>query len=209
MMRSGKRGMPPERVLRAVRSLDQACLLLCEGQYMDLEFQDQLMVTANAYLDMVNRKSGALTGCAAESGALAAGAEGDRCDALHSLGVKLGAALQIARDTADFWGERGDALTASNIIAKKKSLPIIHALEHGSLAAKRELGSIYMKRVMEPQDATRLVAILEETGARDATENRARQLADDALDSASEAGVSPDGLELLRELSQWALEGGR
>jgi geranylgeranyl diphosphate synthase type I len=209
MMRSGKRGMPPERVLRAVRSLDQACLLLCEGQYMDLEFQDQLMVTANAYLDMVNRKSGALTGCAAESGALAAGAEGDRCDALHSLGVKLGAALQIARDTADFWGERGDALTASNIIAKKKSLPIIHALEHGSLAAKRELGSIYMKRVMEPQDATRLVAILEETGARDATENRARQLADDALDSASEAGVSPDGLELLRELSQWALEGSR
>jgi geranylgeranyl diphosphate synthase type I len=209
MMRSGKRGMPPERVLRAVRSLDQACLLLCEGQYMDLEFQDQLMVTANAYLDMVNRKSGALTGCAAESGALAAGAEGDRCDALHSLGVKLGAALQIARDTADFWGERGDALTASNIIAKKKSLPIIHALEHGSLTAKRELGSIYMKRVLEADDATRLVSILDETGARSAADGQARQLVEEGLAAASSSGVPENGMEQLRELAEWALEGGR
>ena len=209
IMRLARRGAHPERVLRAVRSLDQACLLLCEGQYLDLEFQDRLMVTDVAYLDMIYRKAGALTGCAAESGALAAGASDAKCDAFHQFGAKLGAAWQIARDIGDLWGERGDGVTASNIIAKKKSLPIIHALEHGSLAAKRELGSIYMKRVMEPQDATRLVAILEETGARDATENRARQLADDALDSASEAGVSPDGLELLRELSQWALEGGR
>ena len=209
IMRLARREAPPERVLRAVRSLDQACLLLCEGQYLDLEFQDRLIVTDAAYLDMIFRKTGALTGCAAESGALAAGASDDQCDALHQCGAKLGVAWQIARDIGDLWGERGDGVTASNIIAKKKSLPIIHALEHGSLAAKRELGSIYMKRVMEPQDATRLVAILDETGARDAAENRARQFADDALAAASAAGVSPDGLELLRELAQWALEGGR
>ena len=153
MMRLGRLGTSPDRVLRAVRSLDQACLLLCEGQYMDLEFQDQMMVTSASYLDMVNRKAGALTGSAAESGALAAGADDAQCDAMRGLGVKLGAAWQIARDAADFWGERGDAITASNIIAKKKSLPIIHALEHGSVSAKRELGSIYMKRVLEQEDA--------------------------------------------------------
>jgi geranylgeranyl diphosphate synthase type I len=209
IMRLAQRGVPSDRVLQAVESLDRACLTLCEGQYMDLEFQDQLMVTANAYLDMVNRKSGALTGCAAESGALAAGAEGDRCDALHSLGVKLGAALQIARDTADFWGERGDALTASNIIAKKKSLPIIHALEHGSLTAKRELGSIYMKRVLEADDATRLVSILDETGARSAADGQARQLVEEGLAAASSSGVPENGMEQLRELAEWALEGGR
>ena len=71
MMRMVGNGTSPERVLRAVRSLDTACLRLCEGQYMDLEFQDQMIVTNTAYLEMVNRKAGALTGCAAESGALA------------------------------------------------------------------------------------------------------------------------------------------
>ena len=207
IMRLAHWGTPPERVLRAVRSLDQACLLLCEGQYMDLEFQDRLMVTNAAYMDMVNRKAGALTGCAAESGALAAGASDAQCDALRQCGVKLGAAWQIARDTGQLWGERGDGMTASNVISKKKSLPVIHALEHGSIAERRELGAIYMKRVLEPEDAGRLVAILEETGARAVAEERARQLMEEGIAAVSGAALAPDGAALLRELGEWALAG--
>ncbi len=207
VMRLSARGMPADRVLRAVRSLDQACLLLCEGQYMDLEFQDQMMVTSGPFLDMVSRKAGALAGAAAEAGALAAGADDAQCQALHTFGVKLGSAWQIARDIDDFWGERGDAVTASNIIARKKSLPVVHALEHGSVSAKRELGSIYMKRVLETDDAARLVSILEETGSRDAAEETARNMAEDGLTVASDAGISGDGLDALRELSEWALSG--
>ena len=209
MMGLGSRGMSPERMLRAVRSLDQACLKLCEGQYMDLEFQDQLMVTASSYMDMVDRKTGALTGCAAEAGALSAGAEDGACDALRELGIRLGAAWQISRDSEDLWGERGDAVTASNIIAKKKSLPIIHALEQGSVSAKRELGSIYMKRVLEPEDAARLLAILDETGARAAAAERARRLVDEGLRAAAGAGLSAEGMGRLQELGEWALAGGR
>ncbi len=207
MMRMAAKGTPPERVLRAVRSLDTACLRLCEGQYMDLEFQDQMMVTNAAYMEMVNRKAGALTGCAAESGALAAGAPAAQCDALQRLGVNLGAAWQIARDIGQLWGEQGDGVTPSNIISKKKSLPLIHALEHGSIAARRELGTIYMKRVLEPEDANRLVAILDETGSRPVAEQRARQLLEEGLAAASGADVSSDGMALLYELGEWALEG--
>ena len=208
MMRLGARGMPANRVLRAVRSLDQACLQLCEGQYMDLEFQDQMMVTSAAFLDMVSRKAGALSGCSAETGALAAGADEDRCHAMQTYGLKLGTAWQIARDIDDFWGERGDAMTASNIIARKKSLTVVHALEHGSVAAKRELGSIYMKRVLEAEDTARLVSILNETGSRDAAELRARQLAEEGLSAAMSAGISGDEIAALRELADWALSGG-
>ena len=207
MMRMAGNGTAPDRVLRAVRSLDSACLRLCEGQYMDLEFQDQMIVTRSAYMDMVNRKAGALVGCAAESGALAAAAPDAQCNALQRLGVNLGAAWQIARDIGQLWGEQGDGVTPSNIISKKKSLPLIHALEHGSIAARRELGSIYMKRVLEPEDANRLVAILDETGSRPVAEQRARQLLEEGLAAASGAGVSADGMALLLELGEWALEG--
>ena len=208
IMRLARHGTPPERVLRAVRSLDAACLSLCEGQYMDLEFQDQLMVTEAAYINMVNRKAGSLAGAAAEGGALAAGADDAQCGAMRDLGTKLGSAWQMARDVGDLWGERGDGMTASNVIAKKKSLPVIHALEHGSLAAKRELGSIYMKRVLEPADAARLVAILDETGGRAAAESRVALLVEEGLDGAS-AVVSGEGMGLLNELGQWATGGGR
>lgn len=207
MMRMVGNGTSPERVLRAVRSLDTACLRLCEGQYMDLEFQDQMMVTNAAYLEMVNRKAGALTGCAAESGALAAGASDAQCDALQRLGVNLGAAWQIARDIGQLWGEQGDGVTPSNIISKKKSLPLIHALEHGSIAARRELGAIYMKRALEPEDANKLVAILNETGSRPVAERRARQLLEEGLAAVSGADISTQGMALLDELGEWALAG--
>ena len=200
MLRMSRNGASPERVLRAVRALDTACLRLCEGQYMDLEFQDQMMVTNASYMEMVNRKAGALTGCAAESGGLAAAAS-------HKAGVNFGAAWQIARDIGQLWGERGDGVTPSNVINKKKSLPLIHALEHGSIAAKRELGGIYMKRVLEPEDARRLVAILDETGSRAVAEDKARELVDDGLAAVSGAGLSADGMALLRELGEWALQG--
>ncbi len=207
MLRMVGKGTSPERVLRAVHSLDTACLRLCEGQYMDLEFQDQLMVTNTAYLEMVTRKAGALTGCAAESGALAAGASDAQRDALQRFGAGIGSAWQISRDTGQLWGEKGDGLTASNVISKKKSLALIHALEHGSIAARRELGAIYMKRVLESEDAHRLVEILDKCGSRPAAEDKARQLVEDGLNAVSALGLSADGVALLRELGQWALEG--
>lgn len=209
MMRLAQRGVTPERVLSAVRSLDRACLTLCEGQYMDLEFQEQIMVTSAAYLDMVGRKAGALTGSAAEAGAIVAGASDDVCRALRDAGKLLGSGWQVARDIDDLWGERGDGMTPSNVLNKKKSLPLIYALENGTVGVKRELGSIYMKRVLEPDDAARLIAILEEADARTAAESKARELVEQALDTAAGAGVLEDEQQHLRQLGEWALEGGR
>ncbi len=208
-MRLAQRGVPPDRVLRAVESLDRACLTLCEGQYMDLEFQDQVMVTSASYLDMIARKAGALTGCAAESGALAANASDAVCAAFRDAGIALGCGWQIARDIDDLWGDRGDGITPSNILNKKKSLPLIHALESGSVGVKRELTAIYMKRVLEPEDTGRLVEILDETGSRSVSERKARELVEQALDITQSCGVSPEEQAQLRELGEWALAGGR
>lgn len=208
IMRLAQRGVPDDRVLRAVRALDLACLSLCEGQYLDLDFQDRPLVTRAAYLDMVDRKAGALVGCSAEAGALAADASDAVCAALAGLGRQLGSAWQIGRDIQELWGEQGDGLTPGNLINKKKSLPLIHALEHGSVAARRELGAIYMKRVLEPEDAARLIAILEEADARRAAESQARELVDAALSAAASAGVDAAGREMLGSFGDWALAAG-
>ena len=206
-MRLAERGVPPEQVLRAVQSLDRACLVLCEGQYMDLEFQDRLMVTSEAYFDMIGRKTGALTGCSAESGALAAGADAARCAQFRDMGAKLGMAWQISRDVLDLWGRQGDAMTAGNVLQKKKSLPLIHALETAPVAAKRELGSIYMKRVLEPEDVSRLVEVLGQGDSRRFAEGKAGELVDQALAYVDENTLSGQGGEVLRGLGRLALEG--
>ena len=123
MMRLAHNDVPADRVLRAVRSLDMACLSLCAGQYMDRQFQDQMLVSAADYMDMIGRKAGALASCAAESGALAAGAEDGICANFAQMGRNMGMAWQIARDIDDLWGEHGDGMTPSTVSYTHLTLP--------------------------------------------------------------------------------------
>ena len=207
MMLLAQKGVPADRVLRAVRSLDMACLPLCEGQYMDLQFQDQMMVTTAAYLDMIGRKAGALASCAAECGALTAGAGDEAGIKLGQMGRNMGMAWQIARDIDDLWGEHGDGMTPSNVLNKKKSLPLVHTLETAPVSAKRELGAIYMKRVLEDEDIAKMIEILDSADARQTSQAKAHELVDQAM--AGLDGVSQQGMDALTSLGQWAAEGGR
>ena len=202
LMRLSEAGTPAATVLTALRSLDQACLTLCEGQYMDLTYQDQLMVSEPDYLDMAGRKSGALMGCSARLGALAVGGDEATAEALRQWGEMLGTARQIREDIDDLWGVGGDGFTPANVLNKKKSLPLIHALQHSPTPAKRELGSIYMKRVLEPGDPPRIVAILDDAGSRQYAEDKAEQLLHEA-----DAALATDDCRLQSPASlQWAAE---
>ena len=207
IMRLAQRGVAADRVLRAVELLDGACLTLCEGQYMDLDFQDQLLVTSGAYYDMIGRKTGALAGCSAELGALAAGGDESVCLKVRAAGNRLGMAWQIGQDINDFWGRRGDGMTASNVLNKKKSLPLILAMETAELAVKRELGNIYAKRVLQPEDVSRVIEILDQAQARQSSEDKARELVDEALTALADAGLAEERMGDLKFLSMWALEG--
>jgi len=206
MMRLAQNDVPADRVLRAVHSLDQACLSLCEGQYIDLQFQDQMLVSTADYLDMIGRKSGALASCAAESAALAAGASDDLCARFTEMGRSMGMAWQITRDIDDLWGEHGDGMTPSNVLNKKKSLPLVHTLENSDVGAKRELSAIYMKRVLESEDIAKMIEILDSAGARQTSLAKAQELVDQAL--AGLDGVSQQGMDALASLGRWAAEGG-
>jgi geranylgeranyl diphosphate synthase type I len=205
IMRMAEDGLEPDTVLLAVKALDQACLSLCEGQYMDLSFQDQLLVTEADYLDMVRRKAGSLPGCSAQLGALASGAEPDACAQFQELGSKLGMAWQLTRDVSSLWGPEGDGWSANNVLNKKKSLPIIYAFEHSDIPAKRELGNIYMKRVLEQDDTARIIDILETCEARQYAEGLAQRLAEEAMATVREL-LPEEGLTSFETLSSWALE---
>ena len=207
IMRLAEQGVPAPRVLRAVQALDQACLTLCEGQFMDLTFQEQLLVSSKAYYEMVHRKTGALTGCSAELGALSAGAADELCSRFGEFGTKLGVAWQISQDIADLWGQQRDGMTASNVLSKKKGLPLVYALEMAGVDIKRQLGTIYMKRVLEPEDAKEVVNILDRLDARQFAASKANEMAAQAIRLLEEGGLSTGQLAPLKRLADLAVAG--
>ena len=98
-------------------------------------------------------------------------------------------------------------MTPSNVLNKKKSLPLVHTLETASVSVKRELGSIYMKRVLEPDDVAKMIEILDSTDAKQVSQDKAVELIEQAL--AGLDGISEEGKDAMAEVGRWAAEGGR
>ena len=196
MFRLQDRGVSPATTFRALHFLDEASLDLCEGRFQDLEAQERLDLGLDAYLAMVEQKTGALMACAMKVGALVAAADETVIEAMAVCGARLGVATQVLDDIDQIWaaGEDGPGDEALN---KKKLLPVVLALEKGSANQKRRLGELYMKRVLGPADVTAVRAILEELGVRESCEELARDRGMEAARALDAIGAA-EGAETLR-----------
>jgi len=204
LLRQMEKGVPSEKALRAVAILDTACLRLCEGQYLDLTYQERVDISQDAYFQMVEGKTAALMSCAAELGALMASAEEGPVQAMALYGQKLGLAFQIRDDILDLWGPKGaEVPLAGDILNKKKSLPIIYGLKNATGAEKHSLGDVYFKRVMETEDIQKIVEVLDRLGAREFAQEKADALCQEAIDALDKAGASSQGLEELTSLARY------
>lgn len=162
----GDRGEPVEKVSAALKALDRATMMMCEGEYTDIVMQEQLAISTAKYIDMVEARTGALFGAAAQAAAIATGNPG-LADSLFRFGQLTGTARQLAADHMLFWGgEDLDPVQHGRLLTKKKSLPVAHAIETAGPSIKRRLGEIYVQRVIDPAKVREIVGLLEEAGSR-------------------------------------------
>ena len=94
-----------ESVLEAVRRLNRATMLMIEGQYLDLTFEQRTDVSVDEYLAMVERKTGAMMGVSLSIGATLAGASAGQADALDRAGTRLGRCFQMRDDWLGIWAD--------------------------------------------------------------------------------------------------------
>lgn len=187
-----ERGVPADRVFKAVQLVDEASLKTCEGRFRDLEAQERIDLSVDAYMSMVADKTGALLSCAMRLGALVGGDDAAAA-ALGACGARLGAAMQIRSDLRQIWGDNPHDQPKVEMLNKKKLLPVVYALENATISEKRAMGEIYFKRVLDADDAIRLRGVIEEMGARKACEDMAAQLVGEAAGALHSAGISADG----------------
>ena len=201
----GEKGTPPVKLTQALEALDSASLELCEGQYEDISYQERVDITVDAYLRMARLKAGGLIGCAMELGALVA-TDGDAVIAAFAeCGRKLGTAFQIHDDVLDLWSVAAgpQATPPGDILSKKKTLPVVYAFEKADVHQKRELGTLYLKRVLDPADVPRVLAILEEVGAREYAQKMVEELWNEALGELERVSLRGNNIGELKELAEF------
>jgi len=152
---------PPGVVLKASKILAQATLEMIEGQTLDLDLEAKVEVKIEEYETMALRKTGALFGAALELGALFAGEDREVLETFRDSGRSLGLAFQGRDDVLGIWGEQARTGKApkSDLLRKKKSLPIVLALEREG--AEGPLHTIYRRREFSEADLPRIIELLE------------------------------------------------
>ena len=77
---------------------------VCDGQQMDMDFEERDDVTIPEYIEMIRLKTSVLIGAALQIGALLGGASETQSKHLYLYGVNVGIAFRIQDDLLDTYG---------------------------------------------------------------------------------------------------------
>ncbi len=184
-LRGEQEGVSAAVLLRVSETLTNSYLAMIEGQCLDLEFEGRTDITTAEYLHMIACKTGALIRCGLETGALLADGDETAVRAFARFGEGLGRAFQIRDDYLGIWGDEATLgkATGNDIRRRKKSYPVVFALERAGGAALDDLKRIYGQTELEEDDVQRVLAVLDEVGAREHSQALTESAANRALDA--------------------------
>ena len=193
-------GEEERRAIAAMRELDEACLRLVEGQYLDMAFESRDEVTPGEYVTMATGKTAAMFSAPFAIGALLGGASGEVVSAFRQFGTHLGLAFQAIDDLLDIWGD--PAITGkppgSDLLTRKKSFPVVAAIEAGGEAGAA-LALAYGRPSSPGEDYRPLAALVETAGGRAATVRLAQQQLAQARQSLGDARLDAPSVAVLEE----------
>ncbi len=188
--------------LKAARLLQETCLELTKGQYLDMRYESQDNRSLEDYWPMIRGKTAALISACCELGALVAGAEEEKRLLYRQFGCHLGMAFQAQDDLLGIWGDA--ALTGksadSDLLTGKKSLPILYGLsQNGPFARRWAQGPITADEIRQ------IAHQLEQEGGLRYTQEITENLTKEALQALRSADPKTEFGNALVELAMQLL----
>ena len=111
------------------QKFNSALIAVCEGQALDIEYQDLDKISLNEYYEMRNLKTAYMIGLSAEIGALLANKSNKDANSYKKMGLLLGKVFQIQDDLLEITSSTdtmGKSLS-SDILLNKKTYLMIQA----------------------------------------------------------------------------------
>ena len=204
LLRLQEKGITWDKIVLASQLLSQTCLELCEGQFLDIEYEGHLDITIDDYLNMADKKTARLFQCSVHLGAFLGTDSQEIVQPLCSFGRNLGLGYQIRNDLMDIWGEER---LCADLKQKKKTLPMVYALEKAKEEEKERLLQIYGQGKISAKDIKIVLYLLDSLGARSYGEQMIEQYHRQALQELDSAKLTPPARKELEEMAAFLLWG--
>jgi geranylgeranyl diphosphate synthase type I len=194
---------PASTVVRAATIVQDTCLDLTRGQFLDRSYEERNDLSLEDYWPMIGGKTSALLSACTHIGALLGNAEEAEQEAYRQFGYHLGLAFQVQDDILGIWGD--EAVTgksaASDLVEGKNSLPVLYALgKQGKFAERWKQGPIAANEVKA------VAAQLEGEGGRSFAEEMSEKETQIALEYLSKANPRGAAGESMLELANMLLK---
>ncbi len=188
-----------ETVLKGARSLQETCLNLTRGQFLDISYERRNDLNVGDYWKMISGKTAALLASSTELGALFGGADEKLRFTYREFGHYLGLAFQVQDDVLGIWGNEAQTgkSSASDLLEGKKSLPVLYGLEKEGKFAER-----WKKGALTEDEIPEMARLLEIEGARLETQRQADQMTELALHALRTANPQGEAGDVLFALAE-------
>lgn len=180
---------------------------ICEGQQLDMEFEQRNNVTEDQYIEMIRKKTGVLFQYSSEAGAILGQATKEQENALNQYGLSLGLGFQI-------WDDYLDISSNENVLGKdigndirngKKTLIAVHSINSSSGEEKIQLENIFGNKKASDQDIQKIYKIFEKTGSIDYAKKTSLRYIDEAKKSIQGLPDS-EAKQILMNLADYAVK---
>ena len=199
----------PAKLPAALTLFSRSAMEVCEGQQLDMEFEERDRVKIPEYLEMIRLKTSVLIACSLKTGALLAGGDENLCRLLYDFGIQIGIAFQLQDDWLDVYGdeETFGKKIGGDICENKKTFLLLKALEMSDeknrSALQRWIGESEFD-VQEKIDAVR--KIFTNSGAAEATKVLMKEYHDRAIESLNQIDLPNSEKIELRKFASSVVE---
>ena len=131
-------------VQKIIKLFNQTSKEVCEGQQIDMDFEQMQNVVMEQYIQMITLKTSVLLAASLQLGAILGGAGEGNQQHIYSFGKNLGIAFQIQDDYLDAFGdpEKFGKQIGGDILSNKKTFLLLHALEVATANQKKEIDTL-------------------------------------------------------------------
>jgi geranylgeranyl diphosphate synthase, type II len=142
---------------------------VCEGQAYDIQFEQVIDVSMDAYLEMIRQKTAALLSASLAIGGTVSGGTSDQIGHLEQLGTEAGIAFQIQDDLLDVVADpsKFGKKVGGDIREGKKTWLMIKALERANTNDRELLVSVIQSKSASDTQISDIIRLYEQLGVID------------------------------------------
>lgn len=189
-----------------IKQFSNMCISMIEGQYLDINFEKQQIISITDYKNMIIKKTGALMTLAFQLPCIVSGQNEENIKQLQKLGIIFGILFQISDDMLGIWGNpiKTGKSNYSDLKNNKKTYPILLCMKKFDEKDKILFNNLLAD--LNNKSYIAIVEILEKHKIKSYIQKECNSYLYDAIELISKSNLTNDSKSNIIELFKYVTE---